>query len=191
MEIILASASIHRLALMERLRLPFSCEVSGIDESRRPDESATDLVERLARAKALAVAKNHPNSLVIGSDEVAAVNGQILAKPDGYEGAVCQLRLMSGQVVQFLTCVCLVNSRTERQQLDTVTVEVEFRQLTDAEIDRYLATDNPYDCAGSFRSEAGGITLVRRISCDDGTALLGLPLISLQEMLRNEGYYLP
>ena len=143
---------------MERLKLPFSCQVPGIDESSQAGESAPDLVERLARAKALAVAKNHPDSLVIGSDEVAVVNERILSKPGGYERAVRQLRFMSGQVVQFLTCVCLVNGRTGRQQLDTVTVEVEFRQLTDAEIDRYLTSDKPYDCAGSFRSEAGGIT---------------------------------
>ena len=98
---------------------------------------------------------------------------------------------MSGQVVEFLTCVCLVNSRSGRQQLDTVTVEVQFRELSDTEIERYLVWDRPYDCAGSFKSEAAGITLVNRISGDDNTALLGLPLISLQRMLRSEGYILP
>ena len=148
-------------------------------------------MERLALAKALEVAKSYPDALVIGSDEVAAVNGHILNKPEGHTGAVNQLRMMSGQVVHFLTGVCLVNSRTGRRQLDMVPVQVHFRELTDAEIHQYLNWDKPYDCAGSFKSEAAGITLVHRISCDDNTALLGLPLISLQRMLRNEGYNIP
>lgn len=189
--LILASSSPYRRTLMERLRLPFRCQSPGLDESRLAGESPLDLVERLARGKALAVAKNYPDSLVIGADQVAVVNGRILTKPGGRERAVQQLRLMSGQVAQFLTCVCLYNSHTRNQQRDTVTVQVEFRQLTDAEIERYLDVDKPYDCAGSFKSEAGGITLAHRISCDDSTALLGLPLLSLQKMLRNEGYQLP
>lgn len=173
---------------MERLQVRFSCHPPNIDESIRDDESARALVERLARSKALAIAKDYPDALVIGSDEVAALNGHILTKPEGYAGAVRQLRIMSGNVVEFLTSVCLVNSRSGRQQVDTVTVEVQFRQLTDTEISRYLNWEQPYDCAGSFKSEGAGITLVHRISSDDNTALLGLPLISLQRMLRNEGY---
>ena len=190
-ELILASSSVHRIALLEQLRLPFRSYPPNIDESVRSDETPTALVERLALAKALKVAKTYPEALVIGSDEVAAVNGHILNKPGGREGAVSQLRMMSGQVVQFLTSVCLVNSSTGRRQLDVVSVQVHFRELTDAEIQRYLDRDKPYDCAGSFKSEAAGITLVHRISCDDNTALLGLPLISLQKMLRNEGYIIP
>ena len=191
MKLILASSSIHRKSLLERLRLPFSCHPPDIDESIRADESAPVLVERLARKKALAIAKLHADALVIGSDEVAVADGQILTKPAGHAGAVRQLKHMSGQVVEFLTCVCLVNSRSGRQQYDTVTVEVQFRELTDTEIERYLDWDKPYDCAGSFKSEAAGITLVHRISGNDNTALLGLPLISLQRMLRNEGYKIP
>ncbi len=190
-KLILASSSIHRRALLERLRVPFTCHSPDIDESIRTDEAASSLVERLARAKALAVMKDYPDALIIGSDEVATVNGQILTKPEGYSGAVRQLRVMSGNLVEFLTCVCLINSRSGQQQLDTVTVEVQFRQLTETEINRYLSWDQPFDCAGSFKSEGAGITLVHRISSDDNTALLGLPLISLQRMLRNEGYNLP
>ena len=190
-KLILASSSIHRKALLERLRLPFTCHPPNIDESIRNGEAASSLVERLARAKALAIAKVYADALVIGSDEVAAVNGRILTKPEGYEGAVQQLRIMSGKLVKFLTCVCLVNSRSDQQQLDTVTVEVMFRQLTDEEINNYLDWEQPFDCAGSFKSEGAGVTLVHRISSHDNTALLGLPLISLQRMLRNEGYKIP
>ena len=190
-ELILASSSVHRIALMERLRLPFRSHPPNIDESIMCDETPAALVKRLALTKALEVAKSYPDALVIGSDEIAAVNGQILNKPEDHAGAVSQLRMMSGQVVDFLTGVCLVNSRTGRRQLDMVTVQVHFRILTDAGIHRYLDWDKPYDCAGSFKSEAAGITLVHSISSDDNTALLGLPLISLQRMLRNEGYVIP
>ncbi len=191
MKLVLASSSVHRKSLLERLRLPFICHPPGIDERIRADETAPALVERLAREKALTIAKLHADALVIGSDEVAVAGGQILTKPAGHADAWRQLKIMSGQVVEFLTCVCLINSRSGRQQHDTVTVEVQFRELTDTEIERYLGLDKPYDCAGSFKSEAAGITLVRRISGDDNTALLGLPLISLQGMLRNEGYIIP
>ena len=190
-KLILASSSIHRKALLERLGLPFSCHPPNIDESIRDAETARALVERLARSKALVVAKHYPDALVIGSDEIAAVDGQILTKPEGHEGAARQLRIMSGNLVEFVTSVCLVNSRSGRQQLDTVAVEVQFRTLTDTEIDRYLDWERPFDCSGSFKSEGAGITLVHRISSDDNTALLGLPLISVQGMLRNEGYTIP
>ena len=190
-KLILASSSIHRQELLERLRFPFICHAPQIDESIRTGETASSLVARLARAKASAVVKDYPDALIIGADEVATVNGQILTKPEGYTDAVRQLRIMSGNLAEFLTCVCLVNSWSGRQQLDTVTVDVQFRKLTDSEINRYLNQEKPYDCAGSFRSEGAGITLVHRISSDDNTSLLGLPLISLQSMLRNEGYNIP
>ena len=148
-------------------------------------------MDRLTLSKALEVANVYPDALIIGSDEVAAVNGHILSKPGDYASAVEQLRMMSGQVVNFITGVCLINNRTGRRQLDRVNTQVHFRQLTDAEIDRYLELDEPYDCAGSFKSEAAGITLVHKISADDNTALLGLPVISLLGMLRNEGYEIP
>ena len=190
-ELILASSSAHRIELMERLRIPFRSQPPDIDESIMDNETPAALVKRLALGKALKVAENHPGALVIGSDEVAALKGQILNKPEDHADAVRQLRMMSGQVVDFLTGVCLVNSGTGHRQFDMVTVQVRFRELTDAGIHRYLDWDKPYDCAGSFRSEAAGITLVDRISSDDNTALLGLPLISLQGMLRNEGYVIP
>ena len=189
--LILASSSVHRKTLLERLRIPFSCHPPDIDESIKDGEAAASLVERLARDKALEVVKDYPDALVIGSDEVAVVNSHILTKPDGHEDAVRQLNMMSGNLVEFLTCVCLVNSRSGQQQVDTVTVEVLFRQITDVEINRYLEWEQPFDCAGSFKSESAGVTLVARISSDDNTALLGLPLISLQRMLRNEGYNIP
>lgn len=190
-EIILASSSAPRRALMKRLNLPFRCETPDIDESGRDGETPPGLVRRLAREKAQVVARRCPNALVIGADEVAVVNDQVLAKPGGHEQAARQLAFMSGRVARFLTGLCLLNSGNGRLRQDLVTVEVEFRRLNAAEVERYLAADKPYECAGSFRSEAGGITLVRRISGDDDTALLGLPLISLQEMLRQEGYNLP
>ena len=148
-------------------------------------------MERLALSKALKVADLYPDALIIGSDEVATVDGHVLSKPGDHAGAISQLRMMSGQVVNFLTGLGLVNSRSGRRQLDRVDVQVHFRDLTDAEIHRYLGWAEPYDCAGSFRSESAGITLVHRISSDDDTALLGLPLISLLGMLRNEGYEIP
>ena len=189
--LILASSSPYRRLLLERLRLPFRCHAPNIDESQREGESPQTLVERLAREKALTVAQEHPNALIIGADEVAVIADRVMSKPGNRERARRQLRLASGQVARFLTCLCLFNSRAGRQQQDTVSVEVAFRTLTDAEIERYLDLDAPYQCAGSFKAEAGGITLVERISGYDDTALLGLPLISLQKMLRNEGYTIP
>ncbi len=190
-QLILASSSVHRRALLERLRLPFRCHAPGIDETPQPGEAPPALVERLALAKARAVARFYPQALIIGSDEVAALDGRIFPKPADPTAARRQLETMSGREVEFLTSVCLLNNATGRHQLDTVAVQVRFRPLTQAEIRRYLDIDKPYDCAGSFRSEAGGITLVHRISSNDNTALLGLPLITLQEMLRNEGYEIP
>lgn len=189
--LILASSSPYRRLLLERLRLPFRCQAPNIDESQREGESPEALVERLAREKALTVAQEHPDALIIGADEVAVIADRVMSKPGNRERARRQLRLASGRVARFLTCLCLFNSRAGRQQRDTVSVEVAFRTLTDAEIERYLDLDAPYQCAGSFKAEAGGITLVERISGYDDTALLGLPLISLQKMLRNEGYTIP
>ena len=190
-QLVLASSSVHRRELLERLRLPFKCHPPDIDETPGSNETASDLVERLARAKAQKVGGSYPGALVIGSDEVAALRGRILAKPEDHADAVRQLEFMSGRQVDFLTGLCLLNSASGREQVETVTVQVHFRQLTQTEIRRYLETDRPYSCSGSFRSEAGGITLVHRISSDDNTALLGLPLIALQKMLRNEGYEIP
>lgn len=189
--LILASSSPYRRLLLERLRLPFRCHAPNIDESQREGESPQTLVERLAREKALTVAQEYPDALIIGADEVAVIADRVMSKPGNRERARRQLRLASGRVARFLTCLCLFNSRAGRQQQDTVSVEVAFRTLTDAEIERYLDLDAPYQCAGSFKAEAGGITLVERISGYDDTALLGLPLISLQKMLRNEGYTIP
>ena len=191
MQLILASSSIHRRELFERLQLPFQRHAPNIDESIREDETAQALVERLSLEKALKVSQHYPEALIIGSDEVATLNGQILNKPEEHAEALRQLRLVSGHIVDFITGVCLLNSKTGHRQLDAVTIQVHFRQLTDAEIERYLERDKPYDCTGSFRSEAGGITLVHRISGDDDTSLLGLPLISLAGMLRNEGCEIP
>lgn len=191
MQLVLASSSVQRKALLERLQLPFACHPPDVDERIRHGETPEALVERLAFAKARKVAQSYPDALVIGSDEVASVNGRILNKPEDHADAVRQLALASGKAVDFLTGVCLLNSRSGHRQSDLVTVRVHFRQLTDTEINRYLARDKPYECAGSFRAEAAGITLVESINGSDNTALLGLPLISLQKMLRNEGYIIP
>ena len=176
---------------MQRLQIPFVCHPPEIDETAGENETPTALVERLALAKALTVGRLYPDALVIGSDEVAALDERIITKPEDYADAVRQLEFMSGRQVEFLTSVCLINGASGRRQLDTVTVQVQFRQLTLAGIRRYLERDKPYGCSGSFRSEAGGITLVHSISSNDDTALLGLPLITLQDMLRNEGYEIP
>ncbi len=176
---------------MERLKLPFHAQDPGIDESPLANEPADAMVARLAREKAMAVVEAYPDSLIIGADQTAVVNGHIFNKPGNERRAFQQLQAMSGQRAQFLTGLYLYDGATGRAQAETARVEVEFRDLTDKEIRHYLRVDAPYDCAGSFRSEAGGITLVERISSHDPTALLGLPLISLLKMLRRAGYRKP
>lgn len=189
--LVLGSSSPFRRELLGRLGLPFECHSPDIDESARAGEAPRDLVARLSEAKARAVAGAWPQALIIGSDQVAVVDDEILGKPGSHEKARAQLARLSGRSVTFLTGLCLYNSNLDRVQLDVVPYSVEFRDLTAEQIERYLEREQPYNCAGSFRSEALGVTLFRRMQGDDPNALVGLPLIRLVEMLAEEGVMLP
>ena len=188
--LILASTSPFRKELLGRLNLPFATVAPDVDESRLDNEPATDLVRRLSEAKARAVGASH-KGLIIGSDQVATYGETILGKPGDHATAMQQLRQLSGSHVTFLTGLCLLNSVTDEVQLDVVRFSVVFRRLDDAQIDRYLRQDQPYNCAGSFKSEGLGIALFERMEGDDPTALVGLPLIRLTGMLANAGIALP
>lgn len=189
--IILASGSRYRRELLERLGHPFRTWSPNVDEQPRPGEVPRDTAVRLARDKARAGAAAHPEAWVIGSDQVAELDGQPIGKPGNRERARAQLRAMRGRSVQFHTAVCLLVAATGRLQERLVTTEVAFRALQDAEIERYLDREPAFDCAGSAKSEALGIALLDRLSGDDPTALVGLPLIALSEMLRAEGIAVP
>lgn len=189
--LLLASSSPYRRELLNRLRLPFVCASPDIDENRRPDEPAIDLVIRLAREKAMALAEQFPDHLIIGSDQVAVLGEQILGKPHRFDRALAQLKASSGKSVSFLTGLALFNSRTGECQVDCVPFTVHMRQLDDARISRYLHAEQPYDCAGSFKAEGLGVSLFRSTEGPDATSLIGLPLIRLVDMLMNEGIELP
>ncbi|WP_024699013.1 Maf family protein [Pseudomonas avellanae] len=189
--LLLASSSPYRRELLGRLRLPFACKSPDIDESHRPGEAAHDLVQRLAREKAQALAGEHPGHLIIGSDQVAVLDGQILGKPHTFERALEQLTAASGSRVTFLTGLALFNSSTGECQVDCVPFTVHMRELDQASIERYLRTEEPYDCAGSFKAEGLGVSLFRSTEGADATSLIGLPLIRLVDMLIKEGVSVP
>ena len=189
--ILLASGSVYRRELLARLRLPFDYAAPEIDESPRPNESGTALASRLAQQKAQALASRYPEHLIIGSDQVAVLDDQLIGKPGTFERAREQLRAASGRSVSFLTGLCLYNARSGRSQVDCIPFTVHFRELDDARIERYLRAEQPYDCAGSFKCEALGISLFRRTEGDDITSLVGLPLIRLVDMLEAEGIRIP
>jgi septum formation protein len=189
--LVLGSTSRYRSELLQRLRLPFSVTAPEVDETPRPDEPPRALALRLALAKAHAVAALHPNAVVIGSDQVADLAGHPLGKPGTHERAAAQLRRMSGHTVVFQTAVAVVCAATGFEQVDLAAVEVRFRKLADDEIERYLHAEQPYDCAGSAKSEGLGISLLDAILSDDPTALVGLPLIRTCRMLRAAGLTLP
>lgn len=189
--ILLASGSIYRRELLARLRLPFDYAAANIDESPLPGENGLALASRLAQQKAHALADQYPEHLIIGSDQVAALDDQLIGKPGTFERARDQLRAASGRSVSFLTGLCLHNARSGRSQVACVPFTVHFRELDDARIERYLRTEQPYDCAGSFKCEALGISLFRRTEGDDITSLVGLPLIRLVDMLEAEGIQVP
>lgn len=190
-DIILASTSPYRRQLLERLGIAFAQEAPGSDETRQAGESAVEMVMRLAKAKAADVAARHPQGLVIGSDQCALRDHEILGKPGNEEKAMEQLRAASGKRVRFLTAVCVMNAASGelREHLDETVVT--FRELDDASLRRYIAAEKPLDCAGSFKSEALGITLFEKIENEDPTALMGLPLIALARLLREAGVELP
>lgn len=190
-ELVLASTSPFRRELLERLAIDFQCDSPDCDETPVPGESPQAMVQRLAEAKARSVADRYPAALVIGSDQCAELDGKILGKPGGFDTAFEQLKNASGRTVRFHTGLCLINSENRDLQVEDVLFDVEFRNLGDGEITRYLEKEQPYNCAGSFKSEGLGITLFERLRGDDPTALIGLPLIALCRMLRNQGVELP
>ncbi len=186
-KLILGSTSVYRRELLERLRIPFSVESPHVDESTLPGELPATLACRLALAKAQAVAERFPEAVVIGSDQVADLDGVALGKPGTHARAVQQLRQMSGQVVIFQTAVAVVCKQSGFSQASLALVKVKFRVLSGAEIENYLQAEQPYDCAGSAKSEGLGIALLERIDNDDPTALVGLPLIRTAALLRAAG----
>jgi MAF protein len=189
--LILASSSPYRRELLSRLQLPFRCLSPAVDETALENEDAAALVMRLSERKARKVAESHPAAIVIGSDQVAVLNERILTKPGGHAQALLQLQQLAGQEVIFMTGLCVFNAASGAVQLDCMPYTVRFRALATDEIERYLQTEKPYDCAGSFKSEGLGVSLLEKMSGDDPATLIGLPLIRLCQMLRNEGIALP
>lgn len=187
----LASGSRYRAELLQRLHLPFTADAPEIDEAPLAGESAAALCRRLAVAKARALAGRYPAHRIIGSDQVACFDDDIIGKPGTEETAVAQLLRFSGRAVDFLTGLALLNSQTGGLQCDLVMFRVHFRLLTEDAVRRYVRIEQPLDCAGSFKSEGYGITLFERLEGDDPTSLIGLPLIRLAGMLRQEGVPLP
>ncbi|MFP3874329.1 MAG: Maf family protein, partial [Thiohalophilus sp.] len=178
-KLVLASTSPFRKAILEKFGVPFETASPKVDETAQAGESAGQLVRRLAEAKARAVAEQFPEALIIGSDQVAVIDNTILGKPGSHDRAIEQLRAASGQTVTFLTGLCLYNSRTGHAQCDVLPFKVHFRQLDDSQIENYLQKEQPYNCAGSFKSEGLGIALFDKLEGDDPNTLIGLPLIRL------------
>lgn len=189
--IILASGSRYRRELLGRLGVAFEAWSPDIDERPLPGEAPRQTAERLARAKARAAGSHHPRSLIIGCDQVAEVEGAALGKPGTLDNARAQLARLSGREALFHTGLCVLDAGSGREQSRVVTTDVAFRRLEPAEIDRYLAREPALDCAGSAKSEGLGIALLSRLGGPDPTALIGLPLIALCEMLRAEGLLVP
>lgn len=184
--LILASTSQYRRELLARLGMPFDAASPGVDEALLPGENPPDGAMRLSEAKARAVAAKHPRSLIIGSDQVAFLDGHVLGKPGDHAGAVRQLQQMRGRSVSFFTGLCLLNASAGRTHLCGVPTIVTFRDFSDRQIEAYLQREQPYNCAGSAKSEGLGIALIARIEGEDPSALIGLPLIALCELLRRE-----
>ena len=195
-ELILASSSPYRKQLLERLNLPFECISPDVDERVLANESPSEMVIRLARLKGLTVAERHPEAIIIASDQCLALQhsnmaDEIMGKPGDFDRAFQQLKQASGKPACFFTSIFVCHLQSGFQQIDQIPVEVSFRELADDEINRYLLQDEPYDCAGSFRSERLGISLLENMHCPDPSALIGLPLIRLSQMLRQTGLVLP
>jgi len=186
--LILGSTSRYRRELLARLRLPFECVAPAVDETALPGEAPALLARRLALAKARDVSARHPDALVIGSDQVADLDGEPIGKPGSHERAVRQLRRMSAREVVFHTAVAVVWRARRFERVELAPVRVRFRDLTDTEIERYLRLETPYDCAGSAKCETLGIALLAAIDSDDPTALVGLPLIRTCALLREAGF---
>ena len=187
MKLVLASTSRYRRELLSRLHLPFEVAAPDVDETPQPGESPSQTALRLSVLKAQEVATQFPDALIIGSDQVLMLDEEQLGKPGNYENAFAQLKKMSGKAMVFHTALTLLNSRTGRTQTCDVPTVVHIRKLSDAQIAAYLKKEEPYDCAGSAKSESLGIALMARMDSPDPTALIGLPLMALTEMLMNEG----
>lgn len=187
MTLILASTSPYRQQLLARLSLPFSCLAPGIIETPVADESASDMVQRLAREKAQAIVQHHPEATVIGSDQAAVIDGQIIGKPDDHQQAVKQLTAASGKAVIFYTALAVHHGPSGQWRECVEPFSVYFRSLTEAQIEHYLRLERPYHCAGSFKSEGLGITLFERFSGRDPNTLIGLPLMALIDILAELG----
>lgn len=187
--LVLASTSPYRRALLERLRLPFITAAPEVDERPLPDERPEALVERLARAKAQAVATRHPDALIIGSDQVACLDGEILGKPGNRAATIAQLERASGRALTFYTGVCLLHAPSGESKAFVEPFRVHFRSLTRSQIEGYVDREQPFDCAGGFKSEGLGIALFSRLEGDDPNALIGLPLIRLVPLLESFGHH--
>ena len=185
--LILASSSKFRRELLHKLQLPFNSISPKVDESALASEKPHETALRLAQVKARKIAKKHPHALVIGCDQVATLDGEQLGKPGNHHNATLQLQKMRGREVTFHSALCLYNAQTDRMQAEVVPYLVRFRQLSDAQIETYLNKEQPYQCAGSAKSEGLGIALIERMIGEDPNALVGLPLIKLISMLYNEG----
>lgn len=192
-QIILASSSAFRRQLLEKLHIPFQYVSPDIDETRLAGESLTTMIDRLSLAKAQAVANTHPNSIIIASDQSAFLNNEVLHKPGNYENAYQQLKSASGQTIEFHTGLVVFDNRQAESNIQTAhdITRVHFRQLSHQQIHNYLTLEEPYQCAGSFKSEGLGITLFSQIESTDPNALIGLPLIALTDCLNNLGIQLP
>lgn len=186
MNLILASSSPYRRELLERLQIPFTVASPDVDETPLQGEAPEATALRLAQAKARKIGHSQPNSLIIGCDQVATLDNLQLGKPLTHDNAVKQLSLMSSRIVSFHSALCLYNSTSGNMQAEVVTYAVKFRNLSDAEIENYLLKEQPYHCAGSAKSEGLGIALIEWMRGDDPNALIGLPLIALINMLKNE-----
>ena len=185
--LILASSSVYRRELLERLHIPFTVLSPDVDETALPNESPETTALRLAQSKALKIGEAHPDTLIIGCDQVATLDNIQLGKPLTHDNAVKQLCLMRGRIVSFHSALCLYNSKSRNMQAEVVTYEVKFRDLSDVEIENYLLKEQPYHCAGSAKSEGLGIAIIEWMRGDDPNALIGLPLIKLIDMLKSEG----
>lgn len=188
MKIVLGSTSPFRKTLLERLNIAFTCDAPNIDETPLDNEAVEDMVVRLATAKAQAISPNHDNALIIGSDQSAVLDGEKLTKPGNFENAFKQLTRASGKTITFQTGLCLLNTKTGNIQSSCIPYTVVFKTLTPSMIENYLHKEEPYNCAGSFKSEGLGIALFERFEGNDPNALIGLPLIELVNFLSNEGY---
>ena len=187
--LVLASASQARKSVLIKLKIPFEMFAPSIDESAVSGETPTQLVERLSLAKARNVSQRYPSHLIIGSDQIAVVAGQMVGKPQNREDAIGQLTAASGETVTLFTGIALLNSESGNTQLDVLPYHVVFRELNQSMIKNYIDTDQPFDCGGSLRSEGLGIALLKELDGSDPNILLGLPLIRLIDMLANEGFH--